>query len=148
MKRLVITVAAVALLANASPQPPMVEGCRLRIGVAIGCVGDVTYAPQNAADMFAEYGLNKADLSSPATSAYVQRFQCLRLTEHNRPLTYGYMGNIAIATRRGAVTVRFVQVSGDADPNRKPMLFIAEPYFIGICPRLNQNHGAADNVEH
>ena len=113
---------------------PDTQPCVLKAGLAIGCMGNqLEGGPENAADLYDRYQSNYAEIGNPNTADFVRRFGCLRITDRARKMTFRSIAKAEVATGSGPVIVRYVQVSGTVNPDYRPILWIADPFFSGEC---------------
>lgn len=133
MKTLIL-IAAIGMAQTSPPAipPDPVAPCRLKIGVGIGCSGELNQATANSVDFYAAYGLNKARILAPETQAYLSRFLCFRVVEQGRPIGLKQRGTVDIATPQGVVKARMMAVR-TADGHER-IFWMADPYILTRCP--------------
>ena len=134
--RLIILLLAIGITGRPIDPPPStpLPPCRLKVGVAIGCLGDQFSGGANAVDLFTAYGFNTKRLMAPATQSYLQRFGCFRLIENGSALGLRQNGYWPHATPDDIVKSRFMQVRTNAGGDR--LFWMAEPYLAAQCPQF------------
>lgn len=125
---LMMLAAAAALPLQSPPDPPP---CRLKVGVAIACGGDVESGPQNAADSWNAYGLKKAEITKDYAKDYLNSFGCTRFFDATGPLKMKTIQTVRVATQSGYVVVRYIDVRAGTNSGQ---YWLADGYFAGPCP--------------